>query len=702
MNSYLQTEAAECGLACIGHVAAHHKREFSMNELRARFAVSIRGTTLRDLIRIAGLLEFNARPVRLPLQGLAKLSLPCVLHWDLTHFVVLKKVRGKRIVIHDPARGERSMALEEASPHFTGVALELWPTSAFEKVVPKPPVNWRDLLGPIVGLRRSLSQLFVLAAALQAMALILPLFTQWLIDGPVVSGDTGLLGVVVAGFVLVTFMRVVLEWTRGWLGIVATHQFGLQWSARVISHLLRLPAKWFEVRHTGDVLSRFQSAQSIQQTITGKFVDILLDGLFAGVTLVVMLIYSPILAAIAVATVAGYAAIRLFSHGTFHRISDEAMTHEAVAQSHFLESLRAMQTIKLAGLEEQRASRWANLVVRAVNCRLVANRMTLGFSAAYGLLFGLETVAVLGTGAYMTIQGTLTLGMLMAFVTYKDEFCSRTQRFIDNLMSVKMLRLHVDRLSDILMSDTEKISGVMPERFDRDGWLNADIEVDNVSFRYGDGANWVLRNVSLTIRAGEHVAIVGPTGCGKTTLAKLILGLLDPTEGEIRVGGYPLSHIGLSNWRRHVGAVMQDDQLFSGSLKENIAGFDDEVDMERVEQSAALAAVRDEILAMPMGYHTLNGDMGNTLSGGQRQRVLLARALYRCPRVLVLDEATSHLDVGRERQVNEAVRGLSTTRVTIAHRPETIAMADRVVELTALGLSAPRVQAAAPAVEMAA
>nr|WP_202908043.1 peptidase domain-containing ABC transporter [Pseudomonas chlororaphis] len=573
MSSYLQTAAAECGLACLGYVAAHHKHEFSMNELRARFAVSIRGTNLRDLIRFAGLLGLGARPVRLELEGFSKLALPCILHWDLTHFVVLIKANGAKIRVYDPARGERSMSLAEAGQYFTGVALELWPPAEFEKIKPKSSVNWRGLMGPIVGLRRSLSQLFILAGALQVVALVLPLFTQWLIDGPVVAGDTGLIGVVITGFVMVTIMRVVLEWTRGWLGVIATYQLGIQWASRVVGHLLRLPMKWFEVRHTGDVLSRFQSAQSIQQTVTGKFVDIVLDGLFATVTAVVMVIYSPILAAVVVGTITGYASIRLFTHGAFHRLSDEAMTHEAISQTHFLESLRAMQSIKIAGLEEQRTSRWSNLMVRAINKRMQANRMTLVFSASYSLLFGLETVAVLGMGAYMTIEGTLTVGMLMAFISYKDEFSSRMQRFIDNMMSMRMLRLHVERLSDIVLTEPEKTAGAMPERFDTDGWLAPEIQLENVSFRYAEGAEWVLKNVTLTLRSGEHVAIIGPTGCGKTTLAKIILGLLEPTMGTVRVGGHPLAHIGLANWRRHIGAVMQDDQLFSASLKENIAGL---------------------------------------------------------------------------------------------------------------------------------
>lgn len=684
MTTYLQTATAECGLACLGYVAAHHGNEFSMSELRSRFAISIRGAYLRDLIRLAGLLGLNARPVKLELEALPRLATPCVLHWDMSHFVVLVKATEKKITIHDPARGERSMPLADANSHFTGVALELTPAETFVKMTPKPLIGWRTLIGKISGLRRSLTQLAILAASLQIIALISPLFSQWLIDGPVVSGDADLLKVVIVGFSLVILIKVALEWARGWLGIVATQQIGIQWSARVASHLLRLPMSWFEVRHTGDVLSRFQSMQSIQQTITGKLVDILLDGLFATVTVVVMLLYSPRLTGIVVFTISAYAAIRHFTHKAYHRASDEAMVHEAVAQTQFLESLRAIQTIKLAGLEEQRTSRWTNLVVKAINRRLQTQTMTLGFGSAYGLLFGLETVAVLGVGAHLAIDGLLTIGMLTAFITYKDEFSSRMQRFIDNLMSMKMLRLHVERLSDIVLAEPEKITGAMPERFENDGWLGTDVELKNVSFRYGDGADWVLRHVNISIRSGEHVAIVGATGCGKTTIAKIILGLLEPTEGAVLIGGHPLSHVGLANWRRHVGAVMQDDQLFSGSLSENIAGFDEQIDMEKVQASAQLAAVHEEILSMPMGYHTLNGDMGSTLSGGQKQRILLARALYRQPSVMVLDEATSHLDVNREHQVNNAICDLPITRITIAHRPETIAMAQRIINLESI------------------
>ncbi len=685
MSTYLQTATAECGLACLGFIAAHHGHHFEMSDLRSRFVISTRGTTLSDLVRLASALGMSSRPLRLELSQLDKLATPCILHWDMSHFVVLTKVSRDRLTIHDPAYGERTVSLADASAHFTGIALELSPSPDFERVAPKPPIDWRQLIGRVGGLKRSLGQLFLLAASLQVVALLAPLATQWIVDGAVVSADVDLLRVLVIGFVLITLIRVGLEAARGWLAIVLSTQFNIQWAAHVMGHLLRLPMQWFEIRHTGDVVSRFQSMQSIQQTVTGKLVEVLLDGLFGMVTLLVMLLYSAKLAAVVVLALAAYAAIRVLPHGAFHRASDEVLMHEATAQTHFLESIRAVQSIKLGGLEEQRRARWLNLIVQATNRRVATQKMTLAFGGGYSLVFALESITVLGWGASMAIDGLLSVGMLMAFISYKDEFSARMQRFIDNLMSMRMLRLHVERLADIVLTEKEKTRGTMPEQLNAAGWLEPTVRLENVSFRYGDGAGWVLRNIDLEIRAGEHVAIVAPTGFGKTTLVKLILGLLEPTEGIVRAGGLPLNQIGLANWRRHVGAVMQDDQLLSASLQDNIAGFDDHIDLERMRAAAISAAIHDEIVAMPMGYHTLNGDMGSSLSGGQKQRILLARALYRQPRVLVLDEATSHLDVARERQVNEAIRALSVTRITIAHRPETIAMADRVIDLSALG-----------------
>jgi ATP-binding cassette subfamily B protein RaxB len=248
---------------------------------------------------------------------------------------------------------------------------------------------------------------------------------------------------------------------------------------------------------------------------------------------------------------------------------------------------------------------------------------------------------------------------------------------VDKWVEFSMLRLHAERVADIALTEPEKATETVWEGPEPE----ASIELRNVSFRYAEGEPWILRNCSLRVEVGESVAVVGPSGCGKSTLAKIVLGLLEPTEGEVCFGGIDVRKLGVDTYRQWIGAVMQDDQLFAGSVADNIGFFDPDITSSKVEAAARLAAVHDDVAAMPMGYQSLVGDMGSSLSGGQKQRVILARALYRQPRLLVLDEATSHLDIQRERLVNAAVRQLKITRIVIAHRPETIASADKAIVL---------------------
>lgn len=312
-----------------------------------------------------------------------------------------------------------------------------------------------------------------------------------------------------------------------------------------------------------------------------------------------------------------------------------------------------------------------------VNQDVKLARFGLGFTSASQLIFGIERIAVIWIGAVLALQNMFSVGMLVAYLAYKDQFAQRVSVLIDKWVDFRMLRLHGERLADIVLAgpepDHEGIGTVTEEL------MGARLDVAGLSFRYAEGGPWVLKDCSFTIEDVESVAIVGASGCGKTTLVKVLLGLLAPTRGSIALGGWDIDRLGHRHYRQMVGAVMQDDQLFAGSIAENIAFGDDGYDQQRVEAAARLASIHDEILAMPMSYHSLIGDMGTTLSGGQKQRVILARALYRQPRILFLDEATSHLDVERERLVNEAVHQMKITRIIIAHRPETIASADRVL-----------------------
>jgi ATP-binding cassette subfamily B protein RaxB len=678
----LQTEAAECTLACLAMVAAAHGHRIDLPTLRQRFSLSLKGATMADLVRMAGDLKFNPRALRAEPDQLSQLALPCVLHWDLNHFVVLTAVRGNTVTLHDPARGVRRMKLDELSRHFTGIALELMPAADFAPKTERQTVTLKQLLGPVRGLKRSLLQIFVLAAGLEAFVLLSPFFLQWVVDGVLVSADHDLLVTLGLGFGLLVLLQVATAAIRSWAVLHLSATLNLQWLSNVFAHLMRLPMAWFEKRHTGDVWSRFAAVQQIQKTLTTHFIEAVLDGLLVVATLAMMLFYSVTLAAVVLAAVAAYAALRWAFFRPLREATEEALVHEARQSSHFLESLRGVQSIKLFNRQADRQARFMNRVVDTMNADIATRKLELMFSVLHRLLFGVERVAVIWLGALLVMEQQFSVGMLFAFVAFKEQFAQRVSALIDKGVELRMLRLQGERLADIVLAAPEDVGlpRLGSERLDAAA-SSPRIEVRGVSFRYADGEPEVLRGVNFAVEPGESVAIVGPSGCGKTTLLKLMLGIHTPAAGELRIGGVPLAQLGLARWRSMVGTVMQDDALLAGSVADNICFFDDAPDIEWITECARLSAVHDEIEAMPMGYHTLIGDMGGSLSGGQRQRLLLARALYKRPRILLLDEATSALDVERERIVNQQVRQLQLTRVIVAHRPETIASASRVIVL---------------------
>ena len=591
--------------------------------------------------------------------------------------MVLVAWRRGQAVLHDPRRGRRKVGREELSRHFTGAALELTPTADFQPRRAAPRLTLRQLMGRVVGLRRSLVQILALAAALEFFVLLTPFFLQWVVDDVLVSGDRDLLLTLGIGFGLLVLIQSAAAALRSWAVLHLSATLNQQWLGNVFAHLMRLPLVWFEKRHMGDIWSRFFSVQQIQKSLTTSFLEAMLDGALVVVTLAMMWLYSPRLALIALAAVAVYALLRWAAFGPMRRATEEALVHEANKNSHFLESLRGMMAIKLFNAEGERQSRFMNRVVDAMNADLVSRKIELGLSVSHRLLFGLERVAVVWAGALLVLDRSLSVGMLFAFIAYKEQFALRVAALIDKSAELAMLRVQGERLADIVLAEPEQDGGAGTLPAD----LPARIELRGVSFRYGDGEPVLLHDLNVVIEPGESVAIVGPSGCGKTTLVKLMLGILTPNTGEVLVGGRPLASLGHRGWRAMVGTVMQEEPLFAGSIADNISFFDPTPDPAWVEDCARHAALHDEIVAMPMGYQTLIGDMGNSLSGGQKQRVLLARALHKRPRVLFLDEATSALDVERERLVNQAVRQLSLTRVIVAHRPETIASVDRVIAL---------------------
>lgn len=657
-------------------------------DMRRRFSVGRAGVDLGQLIRQAGSLGLVARALRLELHEIEDIAMPCILHWDCNHFVVLNKcVRGK-LIVYDPALGKRAFSLSEVSRHFTGVAVEFYVGPKFKPAAQEVKrVGLSTVIGALEGLFQSLSQIFVLAVILELFALAAPLFQQTIVDDVLTAGDRDLLSVLVIGFALVLIIQTLVGMARSWMVILLGQSLYLQWTANIFAHLLRLPVSYFEKRHLGDVTSRFSSIQSIQRTLTTAAIEAILDGIMTIAALVMMLIYAPALAAITVGAVLLYGALRWMSYGPFRNAAAERLMVAAKENTHFLETLRAMTPLKLFGREEERRARWQNLIVEVQNRDVRTARMSMWFSTANTFIFGVENLLVLWLGAKLIMDGMtgggassgagMTVGMLFAFISYKGQFSSRVSALINYAVDLKMLGLHAERLADICLEPPERDDVPTSDL----AHLAPSIELRGVSFRYSDGEPWILRDAHFKIDAGESVAVVGASGAGKTTLLKIALGLLKPTEGEVLYGGQPIRHLGIANYRRQIGTVMQEDVLLTGSLADNIAFFDVQMDQAQVEACARMAQLHDDVCRMPMGYQTLVGDLGSGLSGGQKQRLLLARALYKRPRVLALDEATSHLDLVNERSVTFALSQLALTRLIIAHRPETIAGAQRVVQV---------------------
>jgi ATP-binding cassette subfamily B protein RaxB len=687
----LQTEAAECGLACLAMIAGRYGHRVDLPALRQRYSVSLRGTTLHDLVRMASNLRLATRALRAELPHLRRLQLPCVLHWDHNHFVVLTRVGSRHIVIHDPAVGRRNVPVQEVDKRFTGIVLEAWPTEGFERKTERARVRIWELLLRTDGFATAATQVLTMSLVLEAIGVAIPIGFQLVLDDVVVSNDRDLLTLIALGIGLVLAFRALIDFVRSWAMMAASSRLTLYWKLSLFRHLLRLPLSFFERRQAGDVASRFISIDKIQQTLSTTSISPVVDGVMGFVLLGMMWLYDPWLALLAAGMTGIYALMRSLAYRLYRRANEEAVVYTAYENSHFLESLRGMASIKALAIGDWRQGTWNNYLVDRVGAELRVSKIDMILTITSTFLFGLDRILIIFFGARAVIGGTLSIGMLVAFLAYKDQFSQRVGKCLDTVMKLGTLAVHGERIADIAMADPEhgELSHSLasaPTIISR----NAGLSGRAISFRYSDNEPRVITDFDLDVAPGECVAIAGPSGAGKTTLLKIFAGLLRPTAGAVIIDDIAIQAIGIEAYRAQIGCVLQEDRLFAGSIAENVAGFSPSPDPERIQQVARFAAIHEEIMRMPMGYETLVGDMGSSLSGGQMQRVVLARALYRDPRILLLDEATSHLDEDNERAINEAIRRLTISRVIVAHRRSTLDMADRIVPIWPSPASAKR------------
>lgn len=683
-----QTEAAECALACLAMVAGFHELQVDLSTLRRHFSVSLKGATLKSLIGVAEKTGFVARSLRGEVGDLGNVARPAILHWNLNHFVVLADIRpgisGLRYKVLDPAHGARWYDHAELSARFTGIIVELTPSKDFAPAKLKSDLKISQLWSKMSGLGQSLAAVLALSMIIQLIALAGPFYMQLAVDTALPGFDQDLIKMLAIGFGGIAILNLVTTWLRSLLLVSLGSAISYQLVVNLYRHMLRLPLPWFEKRHVGDVVSRFGSTQAVSDLLAQGLIAAVIDGIMALLVLAMMFIYSPLLAGVAIAAFILFAVVKLASLSVIKLRNVDAITRAAREQSTFIESVRGIAAVKAFAEESSRQRVWQQQKADSVNATIKLGRITAGFEASTQFVLALEKVLFVYIAVNMAMAGEITVGMIFAFQAYKQQFLDASTRLVDFALQFKILDVHLARVADIALAQTEPadIAAVRPLP------VEGGLELRTVGFRYGNGEPEILRAVNLRIAPGEMVALVGPSGGGKTTLLKLMTGLLQPAYGDMLIDGKAVAQLGLSNWRKQIGVVMQDDILFAGTLADNIAFFDPEIDMDRVIEVAQIADVHETIQRMPLQYDTLVGDMGSSLSGGQKQRMLLARALYRRPKVLFIDEGTAHLDPATEHRIVATLQSLKITRIVVAHRSASIGSADRVF-MVAMGKVTP-------------
>ncbi|EAR5963326.1 peptidase domain-containing ABC transporter [Salmonella enterica] len=674
-----QTESSECGIACLAMVFGHYGKSIDLFSLRQQFNISSRGATLYSIRTIAVQMGMTARALSLDLNELNVLRRPCILHWNFNHFVVLVSVKRNGFVLHDPDRGRIIVSKAEASKCFTGIALELWPGSTFRRERVKKRLNLVTLINSIHGIKGALLKIFALSIVVEAIGLILPAGTQLVMDHALPAGDRGLLSMICISLMFFILLRATVSTSRAWISLIMGTLVNIQWQSGLFSHLLRLPLSYFERRKLGDIQSRFGSLNTLRTTFTTSIVGAIMDGIMVCGLLIMMLLYGKSLTWVVLGFTVVYIAIRLFTYTYYRQLSEEQLIMEARVSSYFMETLYGIAAVKMQGMTDRRHTHWFNLQTDAINTGIRVTKMDLFFGGLNIFISACEQTIILWLGISLVMDNEMTIGMFVAFGAYRMQFSDRISTLVGFLLQLRMMSLHNERISDIALNEQESVKPDIPVS---EKITPVSLEVKSLTFRYDQQSMPVFSELNLTVSPGESVAIIGPSGSGKTTLMKVLCGLFKADSGQVLIDGNDIQQMGVNNYRKITGCVMQDDRLFSGTIRENICGFAENIDDEWMVECAKASFIHDTIISMPMGYDTLTGELGEGLSGGQKQRLFIARALYRKPRILFMDEATSALDSKSENYVNSAIKSLNITRIIIAHRESTIKSVDRVFSLT--------------------
>jgi ATP-binding cassette subfamily B protein len=676
-----QQSPSDCGAACLVMVGRYWGKRFSVNRLRDMANVDRDGASLRGLAAAAESIGFSTRPVKAGFSKLAQQSLPVIAHWEGKHYIVVYEVTRNHVIVADPAIGQRTLSPADFKAGWTGYALLLQPTALLKEAKDASQPFWQffDLVKP-----HWLVLLEVLIASLliQIFGLVTPLLTQLLFDRVVVQRSTLTLTAVGLGLVIFSLFRVAMTGLRQYLLDHTANRLDLALIVGFISHTFRLPLSFFESRYVGDIISRVQENYKIQQFLTGEALSIFLDLLTGFVYVGLMFWYSWKMALLALVIVPPFFLLALIATPFFRRLSREIFNTLAAQNSYLIEALTGVRTVRSMALEQTVRWHWEELLHKSIKTFFSGQVINNSFQVFSLFIEALATTALLWFGAWQVIQNQLTIGQLVAFNMLLANVIQPFQRLTVLWNQLQEVIIAVERINDVLEAEPEEDLQDQPRQVLPQ--LRGQIHFEQVTFRYHPESDInTLENLSFEVKPGQMVALVGRSGSGKTTISKLVLGLYPATEGKILIDGYDITRLALRSLRQQIGVVDQDTFLFGGTIRENISIGRPEATLEEVRSAAQQAGADQFIEQLPTGYETQIGEGGGMLSGGQRQRLAIARALLGNPCLLILDEATSHLDAESERiiqtNLNTILKGRTT--LVIAHRLSTVRKADLILVL---------------------
>lgn len=676
IKTVLQSEANECGLACLTMLANFHRHDISLSYLRSLYQLSQRGMTLAEIVTLAGQLDLDTQGLAISnVAELANLKCPALLHWNGNHFVVLEKIVAGTFHVHDPAFGLRTYSAEDIERHFSGVALEFEPRVKFEAIKAQKKSRFWSVFKSCRGIEHTIAVVATLSFASNLFALTTPVFMEVALDSVIPQYDLDLLTVIAVGMMLFAIFEASSRWLRDVVTLRSATIFEIFFTRNIVGHAFRLPLKFFELRHPGDFVTRLSSVDHIKTFLVSGFVASVADGSMSVLMVALMFYYSPVMAWASILTLAVAIIIRLLTYPRIAQYTTEVLEARSEEQTRLIDGLINIATLKVHNTGEYFCLKWFDSFTKFANAGFRTRKLTIDTDLLLHVIFTFGTVATLYIGVTDVMKSVASIGILYAFFALRNSFFANMNSLILNLLQLSIMRAHLERLDDVLDEIPEQSEG----RIGIDRAIRHSLKLENVTIQFDRSASPLLERVNLQIDVQncKSIAIQGKSGSGKSSLLKVIASLHRPSSGTVMVDGQPLDAFGLHEYRANISAVFPEDALFAGSVTDNLTMFAPDVSRQQIEQALLAVDLLEEIYRLPQGFATLLSDESPVMSTGQRRRLLLARAICRKPRLLLLDEVTANLDPQTEEKIVGALKLIPAAKIFVTHSDRLLRQVDR-------------------------